>query len=138
MAHQVTLPFVLIVCAFNVLESIRTRAHVTQLIGALRGAMSKAGAPPTPEAKAEAIEILIQSLYSETAAVRKTAAGQLQKLTGQDLGSALIRSRTGFNEVELIAVCCEIPEIDGRVRCQDEIAILVEAELLDAAHRTAQ
>ena len=86
MAYQVTLPFVLIVCAFNVLENIRTRAHVTQLIGAIRGAMGKAGAPPTPEAKAEAIEILIQSLHSEKPAVRHTAAGQLQKLTGQDLG----------------------------------------------------
>ncbi len=85
MALRVTLPFILIVCAFNVLENIRTRAHVTQLIGALRGAMSKAGAPPTPEAKAEAIEILIQSLYSDKATVRKTAASQLQKLTGQDL-----------------------------------------------------
>ena len=40
-----------------------------------------------PEAKREAVEILLKSLRSEKESVRKTAARQLEGLTGQDFGT---------------------------------------------------
>ena len=84
--HRLVLPLLLVAAALGVLENLRTRAHIGQLIGALRGMMKKAGTPATPQIKAEAIEILLTSLRSDRPTVRKTAAVQLRNLTGQELG----------------------------------------------------
>lgn len=84
LAHRAAIPFVLVATAYGVLENLRTRAHMGQLIGAIRGLVGKS--PPTAAAKAEAVEILLQSLKSGQERVRRTAAEQLRNLTGQDLG----------------------------------------------------
>ena len=76
----------LISSAFSVLENLRTRTHMGQLVGAIRGVMGKRGVPATPEVKAEAVEILLRSMRSDDAKLRKTAAVQLRNLTGQALG----------------------------------------------------
>jgi hypothetical protein len=55
-----------------------------QLIGAIRGLVGKA--PPTPAARAEAIEILLQALKTGQDRARSVASSQLRNLTGQDLG----------------------------------------------------
>jgi hypothetical protein len=85
-AHRLTIPFVLVACAYMVLENLRTRIHLAQLVGALRSLMGRTGAPPTPEVKREAIEILLKSLRGGDEAARAAAARQLAKLTGQDFG----------------------------------------------------
>jgi len=77
-----------VACALTILENLRTRTHMAQLVGAIRGLMGRTGAPPTPEVKREAIEILLRSLRSDKETVRKTAAGQLRQLTGQGLGDS--------------------------------------------------
>lgn len=84
--HRIAIPFLLVAGAFGVMENIRTRTHMAQLIGAIRSLLGKSGAPPTPEVKAEAVEILLQSLKSDQPRVRTTAAQQLKNLTGQDFG----------------------------------------------------
>ena len=84
--HRLTIPLVLLSCALMIYESLRTRTHIGQLVGAIRGITGRAGAPPTADAKREAVEILLKSLRSETGSVRRTAAKQLQLLTGQDHG----------------------------------------------------
>jgi len=84
--HRFTVPFILVACALTILENLKTRSHIAQLVGALRGLMGRAGMPPTPEAKREAIEILLKSLRSDKETVRKTAAEQLRRLTGETLG----------------------------------------------------
>ena len=84
--YRVTLPFVLISGAYGVLENLRTRLHMGQIVGALRTLTGRSGAPATPAVKAEAIEILIKSLRSAEVTARKTAAVQLRNLTGQSLG----------------------------------------------------
>ncbi|MHC4933933.1 MAG: hypothetical protein ACYTGV_17285 [Planctomycetota bacterium] len=86
MAYRLTLPFVLVATAFSVLENLRTRTHVGQLVGAIRGLLGRAGVPADPKVKAEAVEILIRSLRSETESVRATAAKELRNLTGQQFG----------------------------------------------------
>jgi len=84
--HRLVLPLLLVATALGVLENLRTRSHINQLIGALRGMMKKAGTPASPQVKGEAIEILLASLRSDRPTVRKTAAVQLRNLTGQELG----------------------------------------------------
>lgn len=84
--HRITIPFVLVACAYMVLENLRTRIHIAQLVGALRSLMGRTGKPPTPEVKREAIEILLKSLRSGNETAREAAARQLGKLTGQDFG----------------------------------------------------
>ena len=86
LAHRIALPFVLVAGAFGVMENLRTRTHLGQLVGAIRGLMSKRGVEPTPEIKGEAIEILMRSLKSGEEKVRRTAAAQLHSLTGRDFG----------------------------------------------------
>ena len=86
--HRFTIPFLLVACALTMFENLRTRTHIAQLVGALRSLMGRTGAPPTPEVKREAIEILLKSLRSDKEHVRKTAAGQLRQLTGQGLGDS--------------------------------------------------
>ena len=85
--HRVTIPFLLVACALSIFENLRTRMHMSQLIGALRQIMGRTGAPPTPEGRREAVEILIRSLKADQEHVRNTAAEQLKRLTGQDLGA---------------------------------------------------
>ena len=85
-AYRLAMPFVLITSAYGVLENLRTRTHLGQLVGAIRGLMGKRGVAPTAEVKAEAIDILLKSMRSEDANVRKTAAVQLRNLTGQKFG----------------------------------------------------
>jgi hypothetical protein len=84
--HRLAIPLVLVVAAFTVFESLKTRTHISQLVGALRGLMGRTGAPPTPEVKREAIDILVRSMRSANPGVRETASAQLRNLTGQDLG----------------------------------------------------
>jgi hypothetical protein len=86
--HRLAIPLVLLVGAFTLLESLRMRAHIAQLVGTLRGLLGRSGAPPTPEVKREAIEILVKSMRSENPSVRRTAAAQLRNLTGQAFGDA--------------------------------------------------
>ena len=62
LVHRAAIPFVLVATAYGVLENLRTRAHMGQLIGAIRGLLGKA--PASPAVKAEAIAILLQSLKS--------------------------------------------------------------------------
>jgi hypothetical protein len=84
--HRLAIPLVLVIAASTVLECLRMRTHISQLVGALRGLMGRSGAPPTPEVKREAIEILVKSMRSANPGVRKTASVQLRNLTGQELG----------------------------------------------------
>ncbi len=86
--HRIAIPIVLVVSAVTIFESLRMRAHISQLVGALRGLMGRSGVPPTPEVKREAVEILVKSMRSANPGVRRTASGQLRKLTGQDLGES--------------------------------------------------
>jgi hypothetical protein len=85
-AHHIALPLLMVAVAFGVLENLRTRTHIGQLIGAIRSLMGKRGVEPTPEIKGEAIEILLRSLRNGDDSVRRTAAAQLKNLTGQDFG----------------------------------------------------
>lgn len=85
-AHRITIPFILVACAYMVLENLRTRIHLAQLVGALRSLMGRTGTPPTPEVKREAIEILLKSLRSDNETARQAAARQLANLTGEDFG----------------------------------------------------
>ena len=87
--HRIILPFVLIAVGFVQLENLRMRAHMAELIGAIRTAVgqSKAGrSEPSPEMKGEAIRILLGSLKSGNEKVRETSARQLKQLTGEDFG----------------------------------------------------
>ncbi len=86
-AYRALLPFLLFAAALNIFENIRIRAHISQLVGALRMLAGRMGRSPTPEIKGEAIEILIGSLRSGTESVRDTAAKELRKLTDEDLGT---------------------------------------------------
>ena len=85
-AHRITIPFLLVACAYMVLENLRTRVHISQLVGALRSLMGRTGTPPTPEVKREAIEILLKSLRGDNETARQAAARQLGNLTGRDFG----------------------------------------------------
>ncbi len=86
MLYRLALPFVLVATAIGVVENLRTRSHMAQLIGAIRAQAGKRGTPPSPEVVREAVEILIHSLRSSEAHVRETAARELRKLTGQEFG----------------------------------------------------
>jgi hypothetical protein len=101
--HRLAIPLVLVIGASTVFESLRMRTHISQLVGALRGLMGRTGAPPTPEVKREAVEILVKSMRSANPGVRRTASAQLRNLTGQDLGESAEaweewweRNRDGF------------------------------------------
>lgn len=105
--HRLAIPLVLVVSASTIFESLRMRAHVGQLVGALRGLMGRSGTPPTLEVKREAIDILVQSMRSANPGVRKTASVQLRNLTGQELGESAEtweewwkRNRPGFGAPE--------------------------------------
>jgi len=63
-----------------------TLVEIAQLVGALRGLMGRAGVPPSPQVKRDAVEILVKSLQTDDESVRRTAAAQLRQLTGADLG----------------------------------------------------
>ena len=87
--HRLVLPFVLIASAFTILDNLRMRTHMAELIGAIKGAVAqgRSGHAPTKEQKAQAIQILLETLNTtkdETA--RKTAFKQLAVLTGADFG----------------------------------------------------
>jgi len=84
--YRLILPFLLVSSAFGVVENLRTRAHIGQLVGALRGLMGRAGKTPSRKVRGEAIEILVGSLRSGKASVRRTASIQLGQLTGQAFG----------------------------------------------------
>jgi hypothetical protein len=86
--HRLAMPLVLAVAALTMFESLKMRAHVAELVGALRGLLGRKGGTPRAEVKKEAIEILVKSMRSENASVRHTARGQLRNLTGQDLGES--------------------------------------------------
>jgi hypothetical protein len=88
LGHRVAIPLVLVVAAFTMFESLKMRAHVTELVGALRGLLGRKGGTPSAEVKREAIEILVKSMRSDNASVRHTARGQLRNLTGRDLGES--------------------------------------------------
>ncbi len=105
--HRLAIPLVLVVSASTIYESLRMRSHIGQLVGALRGLMGRSGAPPTPEVKREAIDILVRSMRSANPGVRKTASVQLRNLTGQELGESAEaweewwgRNRAGFGAPE--------------------------------------
>ncbi len=98
LAHHLAIPFVLIATALGLIEGVRMRAHMGQLVGALRALTGRAGKPVRPEVKAEAIEILIQALRGENDAARRTAAGQLEHLTGQRFGEDRARWETWWRE----------------------------------------
>ncbi len=84
--HRIAIPFILMACAFNILENLRTRAHIGQLVGALRSLMARSGKDATPQVRAEAVDILLESLKSDEPTVRATFVAQLQNLTGQQIG----------------------------------------------------
>jgi hypothetical protein len=84
--YRILLPWVFIALALIFFENVRTRAHISQLVGVMRMLAGRAGRAPTPEVKAEAIEILIASLRTGSEEVRETAARQLHNLTGEDHG----------------------------------------------------
>jgi len=88
--YRIILPFTLVAVCFGQLENLRTRAHMGELIGAIRTAVGQSrgsGRPePSPKQKGEAIQILLGSLSADDAQVRRTAAQQLAALTGEDLG----------------------------------------------------
>lgn len=86
MLYRLALPFVLVVTAVGVVENLRTRSHMAQLIGAIRAQAGKRGAPSSPEVVREAVEILIHSLRSAEGNVRETATRELRRLTGQEIG----------------------------------------------------
>ncbi len=83
--YRVILPFVLIACGFTILDNFRMRAHMTELIGAVR-AVGRAGNAPSPEQRGEAIVILLKALRGGDEKARQTAATQLAVLTGANFG----------------------------------------------------
>lgn len=85
--YRLTIPFLFVASALSIFENLRTRMHMSQLLGALRQIMGRSGVPATPEGKREAVEILLKSLRSDQPNVRDTAAKQLERLTGQRLGA---------------------------------------------------
>jgi hypothetical protein len=86
--YRLVLPFVLIACAFTILDNLRMRTHMAELIGAIKGAVAqgRAGRAPTPEQKGQAIQILLETLNTQDETARKTAFKQLAVLTGADFG----------------------------------------------------
>ena len=84
--YRIAIPFLFMAAALGSLESMRTRAHISQLVGALRTLMGRAGKEPAPEVKGQAVEILLESLRTGDANVRKMVVRQLESLTGQSLG----------------------------------------------------
>ena len=85
--HRALLPLLFFAAALNIFEGIRIRAHMAQLVGAMRFLAGRAGRNATPEIRGEAIEILIESMRSGTESVRTTAARELCKLTDEDFGT---------------------------------------------------
>jgi hypothetical protein len=87
--YRIILPFVLIAVGFVQLENLRMRAHMAELIGAIRTAVGQSKASrgeASPQMKGEAIRILLRSLHSDSEKVRETSARQLAHLTGEDFG----------------------------------------------------
>ena len=78
----------LIASAFTILDNLRMRTHMAELIGAIKGAVAqgRSGRAPTPAQKGEAIEILLQTLDARDEEARKTAFKQLAVLSGADFG----------------------------------------------------
>ncbi|MGQ0613541.1 MAG: hypothetical protein ACT4PV_07395 [Planctomycetaceae bacterium] len=98
LAHHLAIPFVLIATALGLIEGVRTRAHIGQLVGALRALTGRAGKAVRPEVKVEAIGILIHALRGENETARRTAAGQLEHLTGQKFGEDRARWEQWWRE----------------------------------------
>ncbi|MEM8882950.1 MAG: hypothetical protein AAGD14_02680 [Planctomycetota bacterium] len=103
--YRIILPFVLVAVGFVQLENQRMRVHMAELIGAIKAAVGQARAQqgavqPTPEQRAEAIEILLKSLNSQDATARATAAKQLAKLTGVDHGEDAVAWARWWSENE--------------------------------------
>lgn len=101
--HRLILPFVLIASAFTILDNLRMRTHMAELIGAIKGAVAqgragRGGSAPTPEQKGEAIEILIHTLDARDEAARKTAFKQLAVLSGADFGEDAKAWRGWWND----------------------------------------
>ncbi len=84
--NRIVLPLLLVATAFGVMENLRTRTHMGQLIGAIRGLMGQKGKPATPEVKREAVDMLIKTLRSDNARAREAALTQLQRITSEDFG----------------------------------------------------
>lgn len=89
--YRIILPFVIVAVGFVQLENVRIRAHMAELIGALKVAVGRTqasrGVAPTPAEKGRAIAILLESLGSDDTSVRDTAARQLKALSGVDHGT---------------------------------------------------
>jgi hypothetical protein len=89
--YRIIFPFVLIAVGFVQLENVRMRAHMRELIGALKTAVGRTqanrGVAPTTQEKGKAIQILLDSLGAADETVRQTAARQLTSLTGEDFGT---------------------------------------------------
>jgi len=84
LVHRFAIPFLLVAGALTLFENLRMRAHISKLVGALRGMMGRTGMPATPEIKREAVDILVKTLQSDDEKARRTAVGQLVRLTGQE------------------------------------------------------
>jgi len=69
--HRFSIPFLLVAGALTLFENLRMRAHMSKLVGALRGMMGRAGVPPTPEIKREAVDILVEELLTVWRAINK-------------------------------------------------------------------
>jgi hypothetical protein len=89
--YRIILPFIIIAVGFVQLENVRMRTHMAELIGALKVAVGRSqasrGVAPTPAEKGKAIVILLESIGSDDASARETAARQLTALTGVDHGT---------------------------------------------------
>lgn len=85
--HRIAIPFLLIACALNLFDNLKTRVHLGQLVGALRVVVGQQKREPTPQVKGEAIQILLKSMRTGTEEVRATAAAQLSNLTGERFGT---------------------------------------------------
>ena len=85
--NRIIIPFLFISCALTVLDNLRTRIHMGQLVGALRSISGRAGIPPAPRVTGEAIEILIKALRTGNESTRTTALKQIKQITGADAGT---------------------------------------------------
>ena len=85
-AYRIIFPFLFVSGALTILDNLRTRIHMGQLVGALRQISGRAGIPPAPKVTGEAIEILISAMRTNNVTTRETALRQLRQITGADAG----------------------------------------------------
>lgn len=95
---RIIFPFLFITSALTMLDNLRTRIHMGQLVGALRSISGRAGIPPAPKVTAEAIEVLISALKTNNATTRETALKQLRRITGADAGETADEWRAWYRE----------------------------------------